>query len=105
MTYVTILHSKTYAKYKYEGVGFTAVQHKSTKGEKLRNQFVGAIYCTKRGAINLTTNGVPPPSMAEEQLESHLMEGVMTQKYGNSTAQRKQRNYLETRLMQLSRKS
>ena len=60
--YVTVLHSKTYAKGKYKGVGFPTVRKKSTEGEELRNQFAGERYCTKRGVINLQSEWHRPDS-------------------------------------------
>ena len=64
--YVPSVQDKTYAKGKYEGVGFPTVRKRSTNGEEVRNQFGGARYCTKRGVINLQMNGTaPPPKMTE----------------------------------------
>ena len=51
--YEPSMQGKSYAKGKYEGVGFPRVKKRSTEGEEIKNQFAGAGYCTKHGVINL----------------------------------------------------
>ena len=58
--YIPSMQGKTYAKRKYEGIGFPTVSERSTEREALRNQFAGAGYCTKRKVINLQAHGIVP---------------------------------------------
>ena len=52
--------------------------------DRIKNQFAGARYSTKRGIINLHFNddAPPPPKMTEAQTYAHMLGDILVQKYG-----------------------
>ena len=83
--YVPSHKGKSYAKEQYKGAGFPEVHKRESEEERLRDQFVGAGYCTKRGVINLQA-GTAPKRMNEVELESYMVGVVMAQQYSMKKA-------------------
>ena len=52
--------------------------------DRIKNQFSGAGYSTKRGVINLQFNddAPPPPYMTETHTDAHIIGFILVQKYG-----------------------
>ena len=52
-----------------------------TDAEKIKIQFAGAGYNTKRGVLNLQFDDAKIAKMSEEQLDAHIVGVIMSQQY------------------------
>ena len=52
--------------------------------DRIKNQFAGAGYSTKRGVINLQfdDDAPPPPKMTEAHTYVHILGVILVQQYG-----------------------
>jgi len=69
---------------RYELVEFPQVKGGKVdcKADRIRNQFAGAGYNTKRGVINLQFEYAPPPNTAtEEEQDTHIIGVMLVQQY------------------------
>ena len=64
----------------YPGVNFPQVE-KMTDAEKIKTQFAGAGYNTKRGVLNLQFDDAKVTEMSEEQLNAHIVGVIISQQY------------------------
>ena len=52
--------------------------------DRIKDQFSGAIYSTKRGVINVQfdNDAPPPPKMTEAHTDAHILGFILVQQYG-----------------------
>ena len=83
---IPTMKGKDYDEGVYEGVGFTHIKSISVecKMYRIKNQFAGAGYSTKRELIKLQfdDNAPPPPKMTEAHTDAHNLGAILVQKYG-----------------------